>query len=87
MCLKSIFLTVTSNITGHKIGIITHYSLPSLCDEKFINDLSEMYTSIHYNKQDINLFVEDINIDLLLNNCVINNYVNLLNESGFIACD
>ena len=42
-----------------------------------------MFTSTQCDKQNIDLLIGGINIDLLVNNDVNNNYFNILNESEF----
>lgn len=76
----------TANIVGNnkEIGLIAIYRLPSKNIQEFLTDLENFSNAMK--QADIELFIGDINIDILQKyNHDTNSYLNILNSSGFIS--
>lgn len=77
-------LQVEFKFCGRTVLITGVYRPPSTCIDSFNIELST-YLSECQNKYDIQLFIGDININILKENDLCGDYLNILSEEGFVS--
>lgn len=75
-------------IDNHKFlrGVISHYRSPSISPNNYTLALSDLFCNNHFKGCDIELFVGDININLLdTQSLIVNEYLNCLSSHGYLS--
>lgn len=79
-----ITFTINDNLKQIQFGITASYRSPSTDPRKYIDNLENYFQGVR--KQQIEIFVGDININLLKEtNSDTNDYLNIMNSHGFIS--
>lgn len=81
---KTISVTLDFNV-NNKINIIAYYRTPSLCPWEFNEALEIFFEENRCNNEMANIFLGDINIDLLSKDDFSSQYLNIMNENGYLS--
>lgn len=77
---------IKMNIYGKSISITPIYRPPATCPKEFIVNLNEYLKNIKKEKNDHNIVIGDLNINILeKNDPVVEEYLNVMAEHGFIS--
>lgn len=77
-------LNVSFEINNTTMGIVASYRPPSINSQLYVEELAQFLKN--KNKNQIQIFIGDININLLNNDILeVNNYLNILAEHGYVS--